>query len=83
MPHPQTPGWIYDKAEDPNLSTPSSEEEAGVKWDVLVTEDWKLWEGKDWKLASTITGLDGVGRGGQFMLRAKWGEKIGVLTRDV
>ena len=83
MPHPQTPGWIYDKAEDPNLFTPGGAEEAGVDWDVMVTDDWKGWEGKGWKLASTITGLDGVERGGQFGVKAKWGEKIGVLTRDV
>jgi alpha-1,6-mannosyltransferase len=82
IPRPHSPAWIYDKAEDPSLSTPGGAAEAGVEWDVLVTEDWKAWEGKGFKLASTIRGQQGVERGGQFGIRVKWGEKIGILTRD-
>ena len=53
-----------------------------MDWDVLVTEDWKVWEGKGWKLVETIEGLEGVERGGKFGLRVKWGERVGVLVRD-
>ena len=74
--------WVYDKSEDRSLTTPGGAEEAGVNWDVLVTEDWKDWEGKGWKLAQTIEGLDGVERGGRFGVRVKWSEKIGLLLRD-
>jgi hypothetical protein len=53
-----------------------------VDWDVLVTEDWKAWEGKGWKLSEIIEGLEGVRRGGKWGVKVKWGEKIGVLVRD-
>jgi alpha-1,6-mannosyltransferase len=76
------PVWKYERSEDQALTTPGGAEEAGVDWDVLVTEDWKVWEGKGWKLVETIEGLEGVGRGGRFGLRVKWGERIGVLVRD-
>jgi alpha-1,6-mannosyltransferase len=74
--------WKYDRSEDQALTTPGGAEEAGVDWDVLVTEDWKVWEGKGWRLVETIEGLEGVERRGRFGLRVRWGEKIGVLVRD-
>jgi alpha-1,6-mannosyltransferase len=74
--------WEYDKSEDSALITPGGAEEASVDWDVLVTEDWKTWVGKGWKVAETIEGLEGFGRGGKWGVKVKWGEKIGVLVRD-
>ena len=74
--------WKYDRSEDQALTTPGGAEEAGVEWDVLVTEDWGVWEGKGWKLVQTIEGLEGVERGGKWGVRVRWGEKIGVLVRD-
>ena len=82
LPSIEGPTWNYDRSEDQALTTPGGAEEAGVEWDVLVTEDWRVWEGKGWKLAETIEGLEGVERGGRFGLRVKWGERIGVLVRD-
>lgn len=76
------PGWTYDKSEDQALTTPGGAEEADVLWDVLVTEDWKVWEGKGWELAETIEGLEGIERGGKLGLRVRWGQKIGILVRD-
>jgi hypothetical protein len=81
MPPPQSPEWIYDKIEDLALTTPNGAAEAGVDWDVLVTEDWKIWEGKGWEVASNIDGLDGVERGGKFGARIKWGPKAAILVR--
>lgn len=74
--------WKYDRSEDPALTTPGGAEEAGVDWDVLVTEDWKVWEGKGWKLAETVEGLESVERGGKFGLRVRWNKKLGFLVRD-
>jgi alpha-1,6-mannosyltransferase len=82
IPPPRSPEWIYDKTEDLALSTPGGAAEAGVEWDVLVTDDWAIWEGKGWKLASIIEGLEGIERGGKWGVRVRWGEKIGVLVKE-
>jgi hypothetical protein len=47
-----------------------------------VTDDWAIWEGKGWKLASIIEGLEGIERGGKWGVRVRWGEKIGVLVKE-
>jgi hypothetical protein len=81
MPAHLSPVWTYDKSEDQALVTPGGAEEAGVEWDVLVTEDWKAWEGKGWKTARVIEGLEGIGRVGKMRLKVRWAEKIGVMVR--
>lgn len=81
IPNAQEPRWVYDKSEDEALTTPSGAEEAGVDWHVFVTEDWKAWEGKVWRLETTIQGLEGVSRGGKWGVAARWGEKIGILVK--
>lgn len=81
MPAGILPAWMYDKTEDETLVTPGGAEEAGVDWDVLVTEDWRAWEGKGWRLEQVIPGLEGIGRGRKGPVEVKTGEKLGVLTR--
>lgn len=79
LPSQQQPVWTYDKSEDPALNTPGGVEEAGVKWGVLVTDDWGLWEGKGWEVVETIAGLAGVERRGKWCIGVKWEEKIAIL----
>ena len=52
-----------------------------MEWDVLVTNNWRVWEDKGWKLAETIEGLEGVQSGGKIGVRVKLGERIEVLVR--
>lgn len=80
LPSPEGPVWVYDKNEDTSLVTPEGVREAGVEWDVLVTEDWTTWEGRGWKVVRRIEGLAGLERRGKFGLGVKWEDKIGILV---
>lgn len=82
MPKTQEPKWVYDKSEDPSLITPEGAKEAGVEWDILVTDDSAAWDGRGWKLERSVPGLKGLQRGGKYGVKVEWENKIGILSRS-
>jgi hypothetical protein len=73
---------VYDKTEDPALTTAVGAKEAGVEWDVLVTDDWQSWDRQGWKVVKRIEGLAGIERKGKWRIGVRWEDKIGILARS-
>ena len=81
LPPSEGPTWVYDKSEDPALVTPQGAKEAGVEWDLLVTDKWEEWDGRGWTVVRKIEGLAGIERRGK-LLGPRWEDKIGILERE-